>query len=65
VPLVNWPPVDDGMSLEVQFFFYLAAVVCFVLAALGSRVRAQVAFVPLGLALFVFPTMWNTGALAF
>jgi len=57
--------VDDAMSVEVQFFFYLAAVVCFVLAALGSRVRAQVAFVPLGLALFVFPTMWNTGALAF
>lgn len=53
------------MSVEVQFFFYLAAVVCFVLAALGSRVRADVAFVPLGLALFVFPTLWNTGALAF
>lgn len=53
------------MSLEIQFIFYLAAVVCFVLAALGSRVRAQVAFVPLGLALFVFPTLWNTGVLAF
>jgi hypothetical protein len=58
--------VDDAsMSLQVQFVFYLAALVCFVLAALGSRVRAQVAFVPLGLALFVFPTVWNTGALAF
>lgn len=53
------------MSPQVQFFFYLAAVVCFVLAALGSRVRAQVAFVPLGLAFFVFPTLWNTGAAAF
>ena len=53
------------MSLEVQFFFNLAAVICFVLAALGSRVRAQVAFVPFGLALFVFPTMWNIGVLAF
>lgn len=57
--------MDAGLSPQVQFFFYLAAVVCFVLAALGSRVRAQVAFVPLGLALFVFPTLWNTGAAAF
>lgn len=57
--------MDDSMSLELQFLFYLAAVVCFILAALGTRVRAQVAFLPLGLALFAFPTMWNTGALAF
>ncbi|MGQ0521918.1 MAG: hypothetical protein ACT4PX_12330 [Actinomycetota bacterium] len=55
------------MSLELQFLFYLAAVVCFILAALGTRVRAraQVAFLPLGLAFFAVPTMWNTGALAF
>ncbi|HUS21854.1 MAG TPA: hypothetical protein VMZ66_07580 [Aeromicrobium sp.] len=57
--------MEGGMSPEVQFVFYLAAVVCFVLAALGTRVRAPVQFVPLGLALFVFPTMWNTGVAAF
>lgn len=62
---LDWPTMDEGMSPEVQFFFYLAAVVCFVLGALGSRVRAQVAFVPLGLAFFVFPTLWNTAAAAF
>ena len=57
--------MNDGMSIELQFVFYVAAVVCFVLAALGGRVRAQVGFLPLGLALFVFPTMWNTGVAAF
>lgn len=57
--------MDDGMTIELQFLFYLAAFICFVLAASGSRVRAQVAFLPLGLALFVFPTVWNTGVSAF
>lgn len=57
--------MNDGMSIELQFVFYLAAVVCFLVAAFGSRVRAAVAFQPLGLALFVFPTLWNTGVAAF
>lgn len=58
-----------------QFFFLLAAVVCFALAAIGEpRVMgrlgrpgaaSRVALVPLGLALYVFPAMWNTGKLAF
>jgi hypothetical protein len=57
------------------FFFYLAAVICFVLAAIGEpRIRGRlgrpsvgpgIAFVPLGLALFVFPQMWNLGHVAF
>ena len=55
----------EGMSIELKFFFYLAAVVCFLVAAAGTRVRAQVSFLPLGLALFVFPTLWDTGVLAF
>jgi hypothetical protein len=60
---------------EVQFFFYLAAVICFVIAAAGEGWRygirgrrglaPRVVLVPLGLALFVFPTMWNTGVAAF
>lgn len=63
------------MDEEVQFFFYLAAVVCFVLAAAGegwrygSRGRKglapRVVLVPLGLALWLFPLMWNTGQAAF
>ena len=63
------------MDPKVTFFFYLAAVVCFVLAALAQGGRAPAAFtrsgassiglVPLGLALFVFPILWTTGELAF
>lgn len=63
------------MDPKVQFFFYLAAVVCFVLAAFGDGWRvgaggrpalaSRISLVPLGLALFVFPVLWNTGELAF
>ena len=55
------------MSVEIRFFFYLAAVVCFGLAALwgGGKAMARVSLTPLGLALFVFPTMWDAGQAAF
>ena len=63
------------MDPKAVFFFYLAAVICFVLAAIGEpRVMGRlgrgavgpgIAFVPLGLALYVFPQMWNIGELAF
>ena len=63
------------MSEEVSFWFYLAAVVCFVVAALGegwrygSRGRKglapRVVLVPLGLALYVIPLMWTAGKVAF
>jgi len=63
------------MSKEVEFFFYLAAVICFALAAAGEGWRygrlgrrgiaPRVVLVPLGLALWLFPLMWNTGKLAF
>lgn len=55
------------MDPKIKFVFYLAAVACFVLAALPARRRglAVVAFLPLGLALFVFPTLWDTGVAAF
>ena len=59
----------DGMSPEVQFFFYLAAVICFVLAAVpiraGAGVATRVGLLPLGLAFFAFPTLWNVGTVAF
>lgn len=63
------------MDPEISFFFYLAAVVCFVLAAIGegwrfgARTRAglksSLALLPLGLALGFFPIMWDAGVAAF
>ncbi|HEX2272796.1 MAG TPA: hypothetical protein VHG90_02870 [Acidimicrobiales bacterium] len=63
------------MSDKTSFFFYLAAVICFVVAAAGEGWRfgrlgrrglaPRLVLVPLGLALFVFPTMWDTGVAAF
>ncbi len=63
------------MSDETKFFFYLGAVICFVIAAAGADwrfgrlgrrgVAPRLVLVPLGLALFVFPTMWDTGVAAF
>ncbi len=53
------------MDIKVKFFFYLAAVVCFAIAAFGQRFSARIGLVPLGLALFIFPTVWDTGVAAF
>jgi hypothetical protein len=63
------------MNPQLAFLFYLAAIVCFVLAAfapagpgLGRRragVGARIGLVPLGLGLWLFPLLWNTGATAF
>ena len=63
------------MNPEISFFFYLGAVICFVLAALGEgwrygkRTRAglkpSLTLLPLGLALAFIPIMWDTGVAAF
>ena len=58
------------MDSKVAFWFYLAAVICFALAAIGQGVgtrgvASRLSLVPLGLALFAFPTMWTVGAQAF
>lgn len=63
------------MSPKTTFFFYLASVVCFVIAAAGADwkfgrlgrrgVAPRLVLVPLGLALYVFPIMWSTGKVAF
>ena len=63
------------LSNKATFFFYLAAFICFILAAAGESWRfgrlgrrglaPRVILVPLGLALWLFPLMWNTGKLAF
>ena len=63
------------MDLKAQFFFYLAAAICFGLAAIGeawkygarSRVGAKplIALLPLGLLVAVIPTLWNVAEAAF
>lgn len=62
------------MDPKISFFFYLSAVVCFLLAAAGPawkhglRTRRggtpTLVLVPLGLALAVFPIMWTTATVA-
>ncbi len=64
-----------GMDAKLAFVFYLVAVVCFGLAAFaplgrgfgrtGGGLGARVGLVPLGLGLWLFPTMWTTGTNAF
>lgn len=63
------------MEKKVEFFFYLAAVLCFALAAAGEGWRyggrgrkglaPRLVLMPLGLALWLFPLMWNTYQAAF
>jgi len=63
------------MSAKTTFWFYLAAVICFVVAAAGEGWRygrlgrrgiaPRVVLVPLGLALWLFPLLWTTGQAAF
>ena len=63
------------MDQEVEFFFYLGALICFVVAAAGEGWRygrlgrrgmaPRVVLVPIGLALWLFPLLWNTGQAAF
>lgn len=56
------------MDPRIVFLFYLAAVVCFAAAAFGGHIgggRRSISLVPLGLALWLFPLMWNTGTTAF
>jgi len=62
------------MDPKISFFFYLAAVVCFAIAASGPAwkhgLRSRrggtptLVLMPLGLLLAVFPTMWTVGTLA-
>ena len=63
------------MDKKVEFFFYLSAVICFVLAAAGEGWRfggrgrrglaPRLVLLPLGLALWLFPLLWNTYQVAF
>ena len=53
------------MDVRIKFLFYLAAVVCLAIAAFATRFNARVGLLPLGIALFIFPTLWDTGVAAF
>ena len=57
------------MDPKITFFCYLGAAACFGLAALGGARRGKVAqaevLIPLGLFLWLLPTMWNAGEAAF
>ncbi len=59
------------MDLKLAFLFYLAAAVCFGVAAFspvglsGRGLGTRVGLVPLGLGLWLFPTLWSTGTAAF
>lgn len=62
------------MDPKLAFLFYLAAVVCFGVAAFtpvapalgrGRGLGGRIGLVPLGLGLWLFPTMWETGSAAF
>ena len=56
------------MDPTIRFIFYLAAAVCFAVAAFGGgrATRAKsLAFVPLGLLLWIVPTVWDSGSAAF
>ena len=62
------------MSAEARFFFLLAALICFAVAAAGEAWRfgrlgrrglpPRVVLVPLGLLLAFFPSMWDAGKAA-
>ena len=54
------------MDPAVEFLLYLAAAGCFLLAALGGAKRAAnpAALVPLGLLLWLVPTLWEAGVRA-
>ncbi|MGI9021811.1 MAG: hypothetical protein ACR2HV_00995 [Acidimicrobiales bacterium] len=63
------------MHPKVSFFYYLAAIICFLVAAIGADWRfgargrkglaPRLVLVPLGLLLFVIPAMWTSYKLGF
>lgn len=69
------PTGPDVLSPETTFFIYLASMICFIVAAIGADWRfgargrkglaPRLVLLPLGLALFVLPLVWNYGKLAF
>jgi len=58
-----------AMNPKLQFLAYLGSALCFLVAALGGTRRGKAAqpavLVPLGLMLFVVPTLWASYLRAF
>lgn len=53
------------MDPKLQFACFAAAAICFGLAAFGRQAKVQVAFIPLGLLLWLLPTLWASATAAF
>ncbi len=57
------------MDPKLAFFCYLAAAACFTLAALGGTRRGAggqpAVLLPAGLLLWLLPTLWRAGEVAF
>ena len=56
------------MDIKIRFIFYLLAFIVYVFSFLGRGVKLGgrgITEVPLGLALTLFPTLWDTGQAAF
>jgi len=57
------------MDPKLQFLCYLAAAVCFALAALGGTRKGSAGqpavLLPVGLLLWLAPTLWNSWEAAF
>lgn len=59
------------MDPKVTFLFYLGAIICFALTVVSSsgrdvgRLGGRLNLVALGLALWLFPSLWDVGTRAF
>lgn len=56
------------LDIKIRFFFYLLAFIVYVFSLLGRGFKIGgrgITEVPLGLALTLFPTLWDTGEAAF
>ncbi|MGH8900968.1 MAG: hypothetical protein ACRDYA_04615 [Egibacteraceae bacterium] len=51
------------MSPVFQFLFLLAAFICFIVAAFGSRFAGRINLIGLGLALYIFILLWEALAM--
>ena len=57
------------MDPKIRFFFFLAAGICFLVAALGGTRKGSAGqpavLLPVGLLLWIVPTIWDTWETAF
>ncbi|HVF73630.1 MAG TPA: hypothetical protein VM938_01170 [Acidimicrobiales bacterium] len=56
------------MDPTIRFLFYLAAAICFAIAAFAAGRAGRgnsIGFLPLGLLLWIAPSVWDAGSAAF